>query len=94
MCSDSIKALPSRIAIQKQLQLKTCSIRVLTAFKEAYKVTRILNTGSSVEGSFKVCFSPRAAVHVVLLTDLLVLLTERDQKYHLATLQDLKVKRD
>ena len=93
MCSDSIKALPSRIAIQKQLQLKTLSVRVLTAFKEAYKVTQILNTGSSVV-SFKVCFSPRAAVHVVLLTDLLVLLTERDQKYHLATLQDLKVKRD
>ena len=32
------------------------------------------------------------AVHVVLVTDILVLLTERDQKYHLATLQDLKVR--
>lgn len=33
-----------------------------------------------------------AAVHVVLVTDLLVFLTERDQKYHLAALQDLKVR--
>jgi len=31
-----------------------------------------------------------AAVHVVLVTDFLVVLTERDQKYHLAALQDLK----
>ncbi len=33
-----------------------------------------------------------AAVHVVLMSDLVVLLTERDQKYHLAALQDLKVR--
>jgi len=32
-----------------------------------------------------------AAVHVVLVTDFLLVLTERDQKYHLAALQDLKV---
>ena len=38
-----------------------------------------------------VCVRLVSAVHVVLVTDLLVLLTERDQKYHLATLQDLKV---
>ena len=30
-------------------------------------------------------------MHVVLVTDFLVLLTERDQKYNLAALQDLKV---
>jgi hypothetical protein len=32
-----------------------------------------------------------AGVHIVLVTDFVVLLTERDQKFHLATLQDLKV---
>ena len=32
------------------------------------------------------------AVQVVLVTDLLILLTERDQKFHLASLQDLKVR--
>ena len=31
------------------------------------------------------------AVHFVLVTDFLLVLTERDQKYHLAALQDLKV---
>ena len=37
------------------------------------------------------CPPHSVAVHVVLVTDFLVLLTERDQKYHLAALQDLKV---
>ena len=32
-----------------------------------------------------------AAVHIVLVTDLVVLLTERDQKYNLPALLDLKV---
>lgn len=31
-------------------------------------------------------------VHLVLVTDLIVLLTERDQKYHLASLQDWNVR--
>ena len=42
----------------------------------------------------RVCVCLVSAVHVVLVTDLLVLLTERDQKFHLATLQDLKVRVD
>ena len=33
-----------------------------------------------------------AAVHLVLVTDILVLLTDRDQKYNIAQLQDLKVR--
>ena len=32
-----------------------------------------------------------SAVHIVLVTDLVVLLTERDQKYNLPALLDLKV---
>ena len=32
------------------------------------------------------------AVHVILVTDMVVLLTERDQRYHLASLLDHKVK--
>lgn len=32
-----------------------------------------------------------AAVHIVLVTDLVVLLTERDQKYNLPAILDLKV---
>lgn len=32
------------------------------------------------------------AVYVVLVTDILVLLTERDQKYRLATLQEYRVR--
>ena len=31
------------------------------------------------------------AVHVILVTDMVVLLTERDQRYHLASLLDHKV---
>ena len=33
-----------------------------------------------------------SAVYVVLVTDILVLLTERDQKYRLATLQEYRVR--
>ena len=36
--------------------------------------------------------SPHSAIHIVLVTDLVVLLTERDQKYQIAALQDLKVR--
>lgn len=32
-----------------------------------------------------------SAVQIILMTDLLALVIERDQKYNLATLQDLKV---
>ena len=37
-------------------------------------------------------FVPLSAVYVVLVTDILVLLTERDQKYRLATLQEYRVR--
>ena len=36
--------------------------------------------------------SLHSAIHIVLVTDLVVLLTERDQKYQIAALQDLKVR--
>ena len=40
-----------------------------------------------------VCVSASvSAVYVVLVTDILVLLTERDQKYRLATLQEYRVR--
>lgn len=53
---------------------------------------------SSFNFSFSLlCVCVRAcvyiAVQVILVTDFLVLLTERDQKFHLANLQDLKVSR-
>ena len=38
-----------------------------------------------------VLFSLPIAVQIILVTDFLALLTEKDQKYHLATLQDLQV---
>ena len=47
---------------------------------------------SDLEGfHFLVHLCACTGVQVVLVTDFVVLLTERDQKFHLATLQDLKV---
>jgi hypothetical protein len=79
----TLESIQSRLEIQPSRQ--NSKIKGLKSLDLLAQNRRLIKFG---EGQLQ--GGKSTAVHIVLVTDLVVLLTERDQKYHLATLHDVK----